>query len=675
MRRYARVGLALLFLLLPSIRGDCVQESSTYSPDLGRLSSEAQQAQRQGDYRRAAAIYTEILAHQPHLPEVRSNLGLMHHFLGEYKEAVSTFQLALADNPRLYTANLFLGLDLLNLHDPQKALPFLEKACRLNKQDAQAQLGLAAAYKELRKADKARNAYEAATQIDPRNPDAWFGLGSLYLDLQESAVDQLADLGKNSSYARALVAHALMEQGLPDAALDIYLELLKSRPEVPCLQADMGFAYMQTGHPQSAEAAFNAEVKEHPGCLLARLGLARIALERGKASEAFENLFGIWTADQDFLRWNLAGFWKGLDPETVSLLTKISESASGSERELEFGRFLRSVIQAWQEGSSDPSTSSSLPSLSVPGRHERVTHAQFESGPAPVTLLSEGHYTGCKHNLQVKIAPLDPADLKMLCQCAYYAGDYRSSFLAGAQLARHPPETLPGLYWEAKSAEKLGISALKQVGVLAPDSPRLHFLMGELYRQKWQEERAVAEYRRVLELQPNDLVARIGLADAYNRATRYGEALPELQTVLALDTMQPEANYLMGSILVNQHLFTKALPYLETALKGGTSKAPLIHALISRVHAAQGETTEAISELRQALRADRDGSLHYQLFLLYRKLGDQAAAATALEQSKALSLNGTKHRPHDDISETSLSGSPSIPQTGADYETTEKRVH
>src|SRR5208337_308947 len=83
--------VTFLFFFLASLEGNSGQAPSAPSFDLGQLSAEAQQAQRQGDYHRAAAIYKEMLDRQPHLPEVRSNLGLMYHFLGDYNQAVSTF--------------------------------------------------------------------------------------------------------------------------------------------------------------------------------------------------------------------------------------------------------------------------------------------------------------------------------------------------------------------------------------------------------------------------------------------------------------------------------------------------------------------------------------------------------------------------------------------------------
>ena len=75
---------------------------------------------------------------------------------------------------------------------------------------------------------------------------------------------------------------------------------------------------------------------------------------------------------------------------------------------------------------------------------------------------------------------------------------------------------------------------------------------------------------------------------------------------------------------------------IESGLKGTPSSLPRVHALLSRVYAAQGRTADAISELKQSLSADNDGSYHYQLYLLYKKEGNREAAVAALHESEAL---------------------------------------
>jgi tetratricopeptide (TPR) repeat protein len=577
----------------------------------------------------------------------------MYHFLGDYKQAVSTFELALHDAPQLYVANLFLGLDLLNLHQPQRALSFLERACDLNKQDAQAQVGLGGAYLALGNGDKARDAYERAARIDPKSSDAWYGLGAVYLDLQESAVDRLAETGKESPYARDLVAHSLLARGQPDAAVNLYRELLKSKQTLPCLGANLGFAYILKGDFQSAEQAFQDERQSHPGCLLARLGLARLSLQHRNVDAALSELFAIWTTDENFLRENLPSFWAGLNEEAVSMMKKSSEGISGSQQKVLFGDFLASAIQAVQRETYEPLSPLAVISPRYPDKSATPVEALPSTGASPESLLAQGHYTECDRSLQTKRARLAPSDLRVLCACAYSSGDFRTSFLASAELAKYPSDILPSQYWRAKSAEELGVAALRQAGLVAPDSAKVHFLLAELYRQKYQEERAEAEYLTVIELHPNDLAAHLGLADAYSISMEFDKAIPELKRIFSMDPSQPDANYLMGNILVNQHQYSEAMPYLEIALKGSTSKKPLVHALISRVYASQGRTKNAISELLQALGADQDGSLHYQLSMLYRKVGDQEAAAAALEQSRAL-FRQKKRR----TAQETISGSP-----------------
>ena len=638
-------ALALLIFTCPF--APCIRGQSTTPPDLGQLSRQAMEAQRHGDYRGAAAIYEQILQHQPHSAEVRSNLGLMHHFLGEYKEAVSDFELALNENPRLYVANLFMGLDFLTLHEPQKSLPFLERACDLNAHDPQALVGLGAAFLALGNRGKARDAYERAVVIDSSNPDAWYGLGVVYLDLQKAAVDRLAETGRESPYARDLVARSLVAQGTPDAAVKVYRNVISANPTLPCLEADLGFAYLRAEDFQSAEEAFQNEVKEHPGCLLAHLGLARLYLEKHESDKTLKELFGLWSSDKNFLRQELPTLLAGLNDREIALLQESCGKDSGSQQHDRFGRFVVSAIQSMQDNNYEGRSPLALVSQEPTGKP--TTAVEAATGRTPGSLLSQGRYTECAQSLQSRRSSLASSDLRVLCECAYYSGDFRSSFLASSQLTGYSSDIVSGLYWGARSSEKLAEAVLRQAGLVAPNSWRVHFLLAELYRQRNQQDKAAAEYLKTLELQPNDVAARLGLADAYSMSTDFDRATAELKRVFSLDPGQPDANYLMGKILVYQHRYAEAVPYLETALKANSPRAPEVHAQISKVYASQGRTLDAISELQQALGADQDGSLHYELSMLYRRAGDAKAATAALEQSKLIFQQRQGHTAQDTV--------------------------
>jgi predicted Zn-dependent protease len=147
---------------------------------------------------------------------------------------------------------------------------------------------------------------------------------------------------------------------------------------------------------------------------------------------------------------------------------------------------------------------------------------------------------------------------------------------------------------------------------------------------------AETEYRKVLQLQPESVAAHFGLASNYYRAVRFDEAAAEAQEVLDLNPGDPDASFLVAEILVSKQQYSEAMAYLNAALKGEPVTIPRVHAVLSKVYAAQGQNELAVNELKQALIDDPDGSLHFQLSRLYSKLGDKKAAETAMQKSEAI---------------------------------------
>lgn len=74
----------------------------------------------------------------------------------------------------------------------------------------------------------------------------------------------------------------------------------------------------------------------------------------------------------------------------------------------------------------------------------------------------------------------------------------------------------------------------------------------------------------------------------------------------------------------------------RNALSDTSVNAPDAHALLGKIYAAEGKDLEAIAELKKALVADRDGSYHYQLYRIYKKIGDEKSAAVALKEFRAI---------------------------------------
>jgi tetratricopeptide (TPR) repeat protein len=122
---------------------------------------------------------------------------------------------------------------------------------------------------------------------------------------------------------------------------------------------------------------------------------------------------------------------------------------------------------------------------------------------------------------------------------------------------------------------------------LAPDVVKWPYYLAHLYRAAGDNAKSVAEFERVLRLQPRNASALVWLGDAF------------------LDQGRPEAA---------QPLFERALaddPRSIAALVG-----------LGRAALARSDYTHAADHLERALAIDpREGAIHYQLAMAYRGLG------------------------------------------------------
>ena len=607
------------------------------------LAARAEEAQRSGDYRAAAQIYQEMLKAAPHSAEVRANLGLMHHLLGEYAAAIPEFRTALQEEPGLFVPNLFLGLDLLQVDKPREAIPYLDRAHELNPHDANAVLGLGGAYTKLGNLLKARTSYGEAVQLNPSNPRAWFHLGSTYLSLEDEGVERMGKAHFNSAYFQALGAESFVQEGRLNEALAKYRRLIEA-PSVPaCVRSQFGFALMHSGKSTDAKQEFQKELADTPTCLMARLGLARVAVGNEEMATALRELSQVWQADHNFLSANAPMLWQGLGTEKLQGLEtslKGTQVPGGVPPELRDA--LLAAVARWHEDQIETFAEISTNFLSASDQPVPRRAEQSISQTRIARFYSEGKFTACRESLKPSRSGLPLWGSLLLAECAYDSGDFRTSFLASQQAVDADAQSPAAWYWRIKSSQILAVNALVQAGRAEPNSPEVHVMLGDVYLQRKDFSEAETEYRKAVELKPLDVSAHLGLAATFYRAFLLDKALPELKTVLQLAPQNPEANFMMADILVIRHQFTEAEPYAKASLSGDASSRAKAHAMLGKVFASQGRTLEAIAELKQALPDDPDGSFHYQIAMLYKRVGDESAASEALKQSEALRKNREK---------------------------------
>lgn len=594
----------------------------------------AKDAQARSDFHAAAEFYRKAVGLHPEIPELRANLGLMYYETANDEQAMEAFGQAIRLNPRLFVPNLFLGLECVKLRRFGEAIPYFKQAALARPGDVRVQFGLGEAYTRTGKTRLASAAYARAVQLDPANADAYYHVGVSYLEQVEADARILLTRHKGSAYVQALMAETFAEQRALIQADDAYQKVLAFPKSPAGAHAGYGFVLLNRHDLSGAERELSAEIKLNPGSLLAKLGMARLHLEQGAKAQAATEIGEIEKADAGFLRAHAWFFNAGLPrSKRAELLGALEEAQTSTGVTEEAVALFRD-----SSGGREPSNSTlDRVTDASPARGVKVAAAD------PTKLYAKGSYRECDDALGSRLQQLPPKDLQLLASCAYLTGDYPNTLRAAEKLASNPITEAPGLYWETKSAEKLATQALMRASAADPDSPKLHALLGDIYRQQKAFPDAEQEYRKALALRPGESGALFGLALALLADGRNDEALTVAEAVLAKNPDDPELNAVMGEILCVREDFAGAEPYLKKGLNTKLEYVARVHGLLGGVYAKTNRTQQAIAELKLGLVSDKDGSLHYQLARLYLKVGDRDSALQAFEVTKRLQEEGLMH--------------------------------
>jgi tetratricopeptide (TPR) repeat protein len=560
---------------------------------LWRDAAAAQQAQ---DYTRAETLYQQILSLEPNLLEAEVNLGLMYQVTGDLQSAIRSFKQALTKAPDLYAANLMTGLDYLKLDSPKLAFPYLERAVTAKPHESKARVGLANSYLQLRKYPEAKKNFEQAIETDAQNSDAWYGLAATYLSMEKEAEGRIAHSAP--ALASALLGETYLQQGRAAKARKVLQSVAERFPEAPCIRTLLGFALLRDGKLDGAATQFDEDWNlQQGGCLLAKLGAAALDASHGNAEGALRELREATLIDAQFVTSNTEFFWND---------------------------FAKAGLEAGAE------------EILAPRDSTNTVRSSNEANRSPESSFRAGDYSACSAALTARSAPLAAEHLRLLARCSYYVGRDDRAVNATDLLLKMHPDDGEALYWRIEATGRLGLAALSKATDLNPDSASLHVLSGDMLRGKGDFVEAEKEYRKAIALKPDFLAAHMGLArELYSDDDRDG-AEKELRVVLDANANDPEANYLMGEILVARKQFAEALPFLQQGLHAAPEELPHVHASLSKVYADRGDVTRAIAELKLAIPGDADGSYHYRLGRLYLQIGNRAASEEAMKQSAKL---------------------------------------
>ena len=596
---------------------------------------------QQQDYSRAEQLYAELIRLAPNVPEVYSNLGLARYRQKKFKPAADAFQSALRLKPDLFVPNLFLGKIHFEEGHYKEAIAFLEKVIGDQPQEKVSRRLFAAALFGLKRYDEAVAQHQKLLREDPADVESLYSLGRIYLDLGQKSIGQLLNY-KNTGFAPLVLAeHDAGRPGWQTIALEKYREAVAALPNVPGPRVALGNLLLKSETWQSAKEVFQAELGIDPFSHKARYGLAQVVLREGNLDAAVHYLDeAVCIRPEHF------------DPLPELPTSSISEQgqsyysrAEGKSRQESFGAaFLLSTLVA---ADGLQARAALWRFLAEQKRDKLIQDYELRFQQVSQKLRNENERRGLGLKLihekryeeglrlilpLVEEAQCNPEVTTDVVRALFALQRFEDIIKLLKGMRPNDPESF---YLLASSYKKLGLRTMERMVETNPQSSRAHQLLGDSYFAQEMFQEAAREYEAALKIHPSNPELNFTLGNAFFKQMKFDLAGGAYSRAIELNPFHAEAHLMRGYGLVVFHRPTEAIPYLQRALELDANLVEA-HAQLGKALAQMGQREEAVRHLEIAARIDEDGSLHYQLFHLYRKLGELEKAKQALVVSEKI---------------------------------------
>jgi tetratricopeptide (TPR) repeat protein len=423
---------------------------------------------------------------------------------------------------------------------------------------------------------------------------------------------------------------ALDKAGQPAAAIPQLEQSTRAQPDFAPAWFLLGLAYQQLGKPHEAIAPLRKAVSLNAADSRAQLELADAELAAAQPRDSAEGFRALTGRHPE-----MAKAWQGLGLSYLALgeraFTRLAETAPGSG----YWRALAGRARA-AEGRYGEALAlyqdavRSAPEL--PGLHAARAAIYRQTDHADWAAVEEARESG--------LPKPDCSSHKAACD--YLASDWLSA-LGEAEKSAAPEH----LYWASLACGALAEQSFQHVADLPP-SAEIHELLAESNQRTGRRVEAVEEWRKALDIAPDDRRIKGRLAESLIRDRKYEDAEQLLKPLVAGQPENGEWQYLLGETLFEQRRADAALPHLIAAAR--LMPAHLAAAeVLGRTYLALGQPAKAVALLEKARPLD-DGAISFALSSAYRRLGRESEARAALARYQQLAGQKGSASARDDAS-------------------------
>lgn len=241
-----------------------------------------------------------------------------------------------------------------------------------------------------------------------------------------------------------------------------------------------------------------------------------------------------------------------------------------------------------------------------------------------MALYELGDYAGAARNLESALRgnPKDNNAELFLANDLIKLGDFDRAADHLRQLSERQPGNQEVWYLLGKVHMKLSEEALQKLNALDPESVWSHEISGEVMESMKNYDGALLEYKKAVEVAPQQAGTHYHLGNAYWSLNMWDAATEQFRAELANDPSNCMAQWKIGNIILEQHGdSTEALTEVQKALDVCPD---LTAARVDRARALVklDRHAEAVKDLEAAVKADpAESATHFLLAQAYRALG------------------------------------------------------
>ena len=293
-------GLAAIAAILSAGAG---QIEAWQQPDPAVLQQHAREGERalaEGRYPDAEKAYETLRKLTPGTAEVQARLGLIYFQQGKFADAIAPLREAIRLKPTLPKVDALLAMSLSELGKYEEALPVLTKAFSQSADPVlrrMAGLHLQRTYTGLGRDADAVDVALRLSRLYPDDPEVLYHSGRLFANFAYLQTIRLATVAPDSVWLHQAAGEANESQGLYDAAIREYRQVLTAAPRRPGIHFRIGRVLLQRskGDASSAEMAgdagearkeFEAELALDPTNANAAYELAEMQRKMGELEPA-----------------------------------------------------------------------------------------------------------------------------------------------------------------------------------------------------------------------------------------------------------------------------------------------------------------------------------------------------------------------------------------------------